>query len=349
MIISMKRGASREEIDHVCDRIRQFGYKVHSIKGEERVVIGAVGAGDLTRAIEQLEATPGVERVVPISQPFKLVSREFQREKTTIRMNGLEIGGSDFTLMAGPCSVESEEQLLSTAWAVRSAGARILRGGAFKPRTSPYDFQGMERAGLELLRKAKQATGLAIITEVMTDSDVDLVAEYADIFQVGARNVQNFALLKALGQTRKPVMLKRGLSSTLKELLLSAEYIVSKGNPKVILCERGVRTFETYTRNTLDLAAVPALQELSHLPVIVDPSHGTGKRSLIAPMARAAVACGADGLMIEVHPSPENAFSDGPQSLTLEMFQQMMAGLEPYLDLWRTERAQQRQPAGVSG
>jgi 3-deoxy-7-phosphoheptulonate synthase len=349
MIISMRRGAPREEIDHVCERIRQFGYEVHSIKGEERVVIGAVGHGDLTRAIEQLEATPGVERVVPISQPFKLVSREFQREKTTIPINGLEIGGSDFTLMAGPCSVESEEQLLSTARAVRQAGARILRGGAFKPRTSPYDFQGMEREGLELLRKAKQVTGLAIITEVMTDSDVDLVAEYADILQVGARNVQNFALLKALGQTQKPVMLKRGLSSTLKELLLSAEYIVSKGNAKVILCERGVRTFETYTRNTLDLSAVPALQELSHLPVIVDPSHGTGKRSLIAPMARAAVACGADGLMIEVHPSPENAFSDGPQSLTCGMFQHMMAGLEPYLDLWRTERAQQRKPAGVPG
>ena len=347
MIISMRRGASREEIDHVCERIQQFGYKVHSIKGEERVVVGAVGNGDLTRAIEQLEATPGVERVVPLSQPFKLVSREFQREKTTIRINGLEIGGSDFALMAGPCSVESEEQILSTARAVRQAGGRILRGGAFKPRTSPYDFQGLEREGLELLRRAKQATGLAIITEVMTDSDVDLVAEYADILQVGARNIQNFALLKALGRTQKPVMLKRGLSSTLKELLLSAEYVVSKGNPKVILCERGVRTFETYTRNTLDLAAVPALQELCHLPVIVDPSHGTGKRSLIAPMARAAVACGADGLMVEVHHSPENAFSDGPQSLTLEMFQQMMAGLEPYLDLWRTERAQQRRPAAV--
>ena len=342
MIISMKRGSSPEEIDHVCERIRQFGYKVHSIKGEERVVIGAVGRGDITSAVEQLEATPGVERVVPISQPFKLVSREFQQERTTIRVNGLEIGGSDFAVMAGPCSVESEEQILTTARAVRSAGARILRGGAFKPRTSPYDFQGLEREGLELLRKAKQATGLAIITEVMTDSDVDLVAEYADILQVGARNVQNFALLKALGRTQKPVMLKRGLSSTLKELLLSAEYMVSKGNPHVLLCERGVRTFETYTRNTLDLAAVPALQELSHLPVIVDPSHGTGKRSLISAMARASVACGADGLMLEVHPCPEKAYSDGPQSLTLEMFQQMMTGLQPYLDLWKTERAEQR-------
>jgi len=348
MIISMKPGAKREEVDHVCERIRQFGYKVHSIRGEERVVIGAVGRGDLTAAIEQLEATPGVERVVPISQPFKLVSREFQPERTVIRINGVQIGGADFAVMAGPCSVESEEQILVTARAVRDAGAKILRGGAFKPRTSPYDFQGLERAGLELLRKAKQATGLAIITEVMTDSDVELVAEYTDIVQVGARNMQNFALLKALGRVPKPVMLKRGLSSTLKELLLSAEYIVSKGNPNVMLCERGVRTFETYTRNTLDLSAVPALRELTHLPIIVDPSHGTGKRSLIPPMARAAVACGADGLMIEVHPCPEQAFSDGQQSLPVETFQEMMAGLEPYLDLWRKDRARERAAAAVT-
>ncbi len=347
MIISMKPGASREEVDHVCERIRQFGYKVHSIRGEERVVIGAVGRGDLTAAIEQLEAAPGVERVVPISQPFKMVSREFQPERTVIRINGVQIGAADFAVMAGPCSVESEEQILATARAVRAAGAKILRGGAFKPRTSPYDFQGLERAGLELLRKAKQVTGLAIITEVMTDSDVELVAEYTDIVQVGARNMQNFALLKALGRVPKPVMLKRGLSSTLKELLLSAEYIVSKGNPNVMLCERGVRTFETYTRNTLDLSAVPALRELTHLPIIVDPSHGTGKRSLIPPMSRAAVACGADGLMIEVHPRPEQAFSDGQQSLTVTMFQEMMAELEPYLDLWRKDRARERAAAAV--
>ncbi len=348
MIISMRLGASREEIDHVCERIRQFGYKVHSIKGDERVVIGAVGVGDLTRAIEQLEATPGVERVVPISQPFKLVSRQFQPEKTMIRVNGCQIGGDDFVVMAGPCSVEGEEQILTTARAVKAAGANILRGGAFKPRTSPYDFQGLEREGLELLRQAKQASGLAIITEVMSDSDVDLICEYTDIIQVGARNMQNFALLKALGRVRKPVMLKRGLSSTLKELLLSAEYIVSKGNHEVILCERGVRTFETYTRNTLDLAAVPALAELSHLPVIVDPSHGTGKRSLIAPMARAAVAAGADGLMVEVHPCPEKAFSDGQQSLTLEMFRDIMSDLQPYLELWKKERARERTAAAVA-
>jgi len=339
MIISMRPGASREEIDHVCERIEQFGYKVHSIKGDERVVIGAVGRGDLTRVIEQLEATPGVERVVPISQPFKFVSREFQQEKSMIRVNGCKIGGPDFAVMAGPCSVESEEQILTTARAVKAAGAHILRGGAFKPRTSPYDFQGLERDGLELLLLAKRETGLAIITEVMSDSDVDLIAEYADIIQVGARNMQNFALLKALGRLQKPVMLKRGLSSTLKELLLSAEYVLSKGNPNIILCERGVRTFETYTRNTLDLAAVPALQELSHLPVIVDPSHGTGKRSLIPAMTRAAVACGADGIIVEAHPCPEKAFSDGSQSLTLETFAQMMETLRPYVELWKQERA----------
>ncbi len=342
MIISMKSGATREEIDHVCERIRGFGYKVHSIKGDERVVIGAVGVGDLTKAIEQLEATAGVERVVPISQPFKLVSREFQPEKTIVRVNGNLIGGDRFTIMAGPCSVESEEQIMTVARAVQAAGATILRGGAFKPRTSPYDFQGLEREGLELLAQAKRATGLSIITEVMSDADVDLIADYADIVQIGARNMQNFALLKSVGRLRKPVMLKRGLSSTLKELLLSAEYILSKGNHDVILCERGVRTFETYTRNTLDLAAVPALAELSHLPVIVDPSHGTGRRSLIPAMARAAVAAGADGLMIEVHPRPEQAFSDGPQSLTLEQFENIMSALQPYLELWKKERAVER-------
>ncbi len=339
MIISMKTGASREEIDHVCQRIEQFGYRVHSINGDERVVIGAVGRGDLSHAIEQLEAAPGVENVVPISQPFKLVSREIQPNKTVIRVNGCRIGGDDFTVIAGPCSVESEEQILATAHAVKAAGGRILRGGAFKPRTSPYDFQGLELRGLQLLRAAKEQTGLAIITEVVSDADVEMIAEYADIIQVGARNMQNYALLKKLGALDKPVMLKRGFASTMKELLLSAEYIVSKGNSKVVLCERGIRTFETYTRNTLDLAAVPALAELTHLPVVVDPSHGTGRRSLIAPMARAAVACGADGLMIEVHPCPENAVSDGPQSLTHESFAQMMCELQPYIALWKQQRA----------
>jgi len=338
MIVSMKRGASREQIEHVRERIIAFGYKVHSIEGEERVVIGAVGVGDTTPAIEQLESTPGVESVTPISQPYKVVSRQMQPSKTVIRVNGVSIGGDTFTVMAGPCSVESEEQILTTARAVKAAGAQVLRGGAFKPRTSPYDFQGLEEEGLKLLRKAKQETGLAIISEVMADSDVDLLNEYVDIVQVGARNMQNFALLKRLGRLRKPIMLKRGLSSTLKELLLSAEYIASKGNTQIILCERGVRTFETYTRNTLDLAAVPALSELSHLPIVVDPSHGTGRRSLIPPMARAAVAAGADGMMVEVHPNPEMAFSDGAQSLTIEAFSGMMKGLRPYLDLWKAER-----------
>jgi 3-deoxy-7-phosphoheptulonate synthase len=338
MIVSMKRGASREQIDHVRERIIAFGYKVHSIEGEERVVIGAVGIGDTTPAIEQLESTPGVESVTPISQPFKVVSRQMHPSKTVIHVNGFSIGGATFTVIAGPCSVESEEQILTTARAVKAAGAQILRGGAFKPRTSPYDFQGLEEEGLKLLRKAKQETGLAIISEVMADSDVDLLNEYVDIVQVGARNMQNFALLKRLGLLRKPIMLKRGLSSTLKELLLSAEYIASKGNTQIILCERGVRTFETYTRNTLDLAAVPALSELSHLPIVVDPSHGTGRRSLIPPMVRAAVAVGADGMMVEVHPNPEMAFSDGAQSLTIEAFSAMMKGLQPYLDLWKAER-----------
>jgi 3-deoxy-7-phosphoheptulonate synthase len=338
MIISMKLGATREQIDHVRDRILAFGYKVHSIEGEERVVIGAVGTGDTTPAIEQLESTPGVERVVPISQPYKVVSRQMQKHKTIIKVNGLTIGGDQFIVMAGPCSVESEEQILTTAHAVKAAGAQILRGGAFKPRSSPYDFQGLEEAGLKLLRKAKQETGLAIISEVMADADVDLLAEYTDILQVGARNMQNFALLKRLGTLRKPIMLKRGLSSTLKELLLSAEYIASKGNTQIILCERGIRTFETHTRNTLDLAAVPALGELTHLPIIVDPSHGTGRRSLIPPMARAGVAAGADGLMVEVHPNPEMAFSDGAQSLTLETFAMLMTSLKPYVDLWKAER-----------
>jgi len=339
MIISMKRGASRAQIDHVRERIIAFGYKVHSIEGEERVVIGAVGIGDTTPAIEQLESTPGVESVTPISQPYKVVSRQMQPLKTVIKVNGCAIGGDNFIVMAGPCSVESEEQILTTARAVKAAGAHILRGGAFKPRSSPYDFQGLEEEGLKLLRKAKQETGLAIISEIMADADVDMLADYVDILQVGARNMQNFALLKRLGVLRKPIMLKRGLSSTLKELLLSAEYIASKGNTQIMLCERGVRTFETYTRNTLDLAAIPALTELSHLPIIVDPSHGTGRRSLIPPMVKAGIAAGADGMMVEVHPNPEMAFSDGAQSLTLESFAAMMTNVKPYLDLWKVDRA----------
>jgi 3-deoxy-7-phosphoheptulonate synthase len=338
MIISMKLHATKAEIEAVCARINDFGYKVHSIEGEERVVIGVVGVGDVTACLESLEAMPQVEKAVRISAPYKFVSREFRHEKTRIRANGAEIGGDAFTLMAGPCSVESEQQILSTAQFVREHGAAFLRGGAFKPRTSPYDFQGLELDGLKLLRKARQQTGIGVITEVMSDSDVELVAEYADILQIGARNMQNFALLKALGKTNRPVMLKRGLSSTVKELLMSAEYVVAHGNPNVILCERGIRTFETATRNTCDLTAIAVLNELTHLPVILDPSHATGKRSLVPPLARAGVAIGADGLIVEVHPQPEKAFSDGAQSLTFPQFAAMVRELQPYIQLWSAAR-----------
>ena len=340
MIISMRQHATKEEIDHVCERIRDFGYKVHSIDGEERVVIGVVGTGDVTACLESLEAAPGVERAVRISAPYKFVSREFKKEHSAIRVNGLEVGGDEFIVMAGPCSVESEKQIMETAEAVAQAGARMLRGGAFKPRTSPYDFQGLELEGLKLLRKAKEATGLGIITEIMSDRDVELVAEYTDCMQVGARNMQNFALLKSLGSCGRPVLLKRGLSSTIKELLMSAEYVVAHGNPDVILCERGIRTFETATRNTCDIAAVPVLNELTHLPVVLDPSHATGKRSLVPALARAGVAIGADGLIVEVHPCPEKAVSDGAQSLTPAGFREMMRSLAPYIRLWKEARAQ---------
>jgi 3-deoxy-7-phosphoheptulonate synthase len=339
MIISMKLHSTRAEIDAVCERISEFGYKVHSIEGEERVVIGAVGVGDVTACLESLEALPQVEKAVRISAPYKFVSREFRPHKSQVRVNGAEIGGDEFVMMAGPCSVESEKQILTTAHFVARHGAKFLRGGAFKPRTSPYDFQGLEIEGLRLLNKAKEETGLGIITEVISDGDVELVSEYADILQIGARNMQNFALLKALGRTTRPVMLKRGLSSTIKELLMSAEYVVAHGNPNVILCERGIRTFETETRNTCDITAVAVLNELSHLPVILDPSHATGKRSLVPALSRAAVAIGADGLIVEVHPQPEKAFSDGAQSLNLNQFAEMMNELKPYIAIWKKARA----------
>jgi 3-deoxy-7-phosphoheptulonate synthase len=338
MIISMKLHSTREQINAVFARIQDFGYKVHSIEGEERVVIGVVGVGDVTACLESLEAMPQVEKAVRISAPYKFVSREFRGARSVFRINGVDIGGDEFVVMAGPCSVENEKQILQTAMAVRAAGAKFLRGGAFKPRTSPYDFQGMAEEGLKLLRKAKEETGLGIITEVMSDRDVDLVAEYADILQIGARNMQNFALLKTLGKAGRPVMLKRGLSSTIKELLMSAEYVVAHGNPQVILCERGIRTFETATRNTCDITAVPVLNELSHLPVILDPSHATGKRSLVPALCRAGVAIGADGLIVECHPQPEKAISDGAQSLTLDQFAAMMRSLDPYVGLWKESR-----------
>jgi 3-deoxy-7-phosphoheptulonate synthase len=338
MIISMKLHASKEEVAQVRARIEEFGYKVHSIEGEERVVIGAVGVGDVTQCLESIEAMPCVERAVRISAPYKFVSREFRPTKTEIKVRGATIGGSEFVVMAGPCSVENERQILESAEIVARAGAKLLRGGAFKPRTSPYDFQGLEVEGLKLLDKARKATGLGIITEVMSDRDVDLVADYADILQIGARNMQNFALLKTLGKCGRPVLLKRGMSSTVKELLMSAEYVVAHGNPNVILCERGIRTFETVTRNTCDIAAIAALNELTHLPVILDPSHATGKRSLVPALSRAGVAIGADGLIVEMHPNPEKAMSDGAQSLDPMQFAKMMADLAPYIELWKQDR-----------
>jgi 3-deoxy-7-phosphoheptulonate synthase len=334
----MRKHATKEEIDHVCDRIREFGFKVHSIVGDERVVIGAVGIGDVTPCLEMLEATPGVESAVRISAPYKFVSREFQPERTRIRVNGAEVGGDEFIVMAGPCSVENEKQIMTTAEAVAEAGAKILRGGAFKPRTSPYEFQGLELEGLKLLAKAREATGLSVVTEVLSEKDVEMVADYANIMQVGARNMQNYALLKAVGRCQRPVLLKRGMSSSIKELLMSAEYLVAHGNPHVMLCERGIRTFETTTRNTCDITAVSVLNELTHLPVILDPSHATGKRSLVPSLARAGVAIGADGLIVEVHPCPEKAFSDGAQSLTFDMFHALMKDLKPYIALWKDSR-----------
>jgi 3-deoxy-7-phosphoheptulonate synthase len=338
MIIAMQSGATDEQINHICDRIREFGYMPHVIRGAERTVVAAVGHGDKKEHIESLKSAEGVEDAFPILQPFKLVSKEVKKERSAIKVGNVSIGDGGFVVMAGPCSVEGREQLMTTAESVAKSGAHLLRGGAYKPRTSPYDFQGMAEDGLKLLAEARAKTGLAVITEVLDTGDVELVAEYADVLQVGTRNMQNFALLKKLGEINKPVMLKRGLSATIKEFLLSAEYIVTHGNPNVILCERGIRTFETATRNTLDLAAVPLLNELTHLPVVIDPSHATGKRSLVRPLSKASVAVGADGLMAEVHPKPEEAWSDGPQSLRLEEFAQLMRDIEPYVNLRKSEQ-----------
>jgi 3-deoxy-7-phosphoheptulonate synthase len=338
MIISMRLHATKEEVAQVRARIEEFGYKVHSIEGEERVVIGAIGMGDVTACLESLEAMPQVEKAVRISAPYKFVSKEFRPERTEIKVAGATIGGDEFVVMAGPCSVESEKQILESAEIVAKGGAKLLRGGAFKPRTSPYDFQGLEEEGLKLLAKARTLTGLGIVTEVMSDRDVSLVAEYADVLQIGARNMQNFALLKTLGKCGRPILLKRGLSATVKELLMSAEYIVAHGNPDVMLCERGIRTFETVTRNTCDIGAIAALSEMTHLPVILDPSHAAGKRSLVPALARAGVAVGADGLIVEMHPHPEKAVSDGAQSLDPKQFAKMMVDLKPYIALRKQAR-----------
>lgn len=331
MIIVMKKDAGKEALAEVKKRVRDLGYKAHVIHGEARDVIGAVGDERGKAVLQSLESLPCVEAVVPILKPYKLASREIRPEPSVFELApGVTVGGRELLVMAGPCSVEGEEQLLETARAVKAAGARVLRGGAFKPRTSPYAFQGMEEEGLKLLAAAREATGLPIVTEVVNPRDVDLVARYADILQVGARNVQNFPLLRLLGQQDKPVLLKRGMATTIQEFLMSAEYILSEGNQRVVLCERGIRTFETATRNTLDLSAVPVLKEQTHLPVIIDPSHATGHASLVPPMSYAAVAAGCDGLIVEVHPDPEMATSDGPQSLRPEEFRVMMTKLREF-------------------
>ena len=332
MIIVMA-SRKQEDIDYVVSRIEALGYKSHIIVGVERTVIAAVGDERGKFRLQSLESLPHVEKVVPILKPYKLAGRELRPEPTVIRMGSAQIGGDRFCVIAGPCSVESEEQILETAQAVSAAGAAVLRGGAYKPRTSPYAFQGLEKEGLRLLEKASRRCDMPFVTEVMTPEQVPLVEEYADILQVGARNMQNFGLLMAVGKSRKPVLLKRGMMSTIGELLMSAEYILSEGNAQVILCERGIRTFETETRNTLDLSAAPLLKKLTHLPVVVDPSHGTGRWELVIPMAKASVVAGADGLMIEVHPRPSEAFSDGAQSLTPQHFKQLMEEIRPLLEL----------------
>jgi 3-deoxy-7-phosphoheptulonate synthase len=326
MIVNMSEGATEEQITHIIDRIREAGYQPHVTRGTERTIVAAVGSGR-RHEIEALQVAPGVDNVVAIAQPFKLVSRQVKPHRSIVRVGEVAIGGDTVVVIAGPCSVESREQLISTAHAVKKAGASLLRGGAYKPRTSPYDFQGLGEEALKILREASEETGLPVVTEVMGTEDVELICEYADMLQVGARNMQNFNLLRKLATVRKPVLLKRGPSATVKEWLLAAEYLLAGGNPDVVLCERGIKTFETETRNTMDLAAVALARDLSHLPVIADPSHGTGKQSLIAAMSRAAVAVGADGLIIEVHPCPERALSDGPQSLDFAAFEKVMRGL----------------------
>ena len=329
MIVNMSRNATEEQIQHVVARIKECGYQAHLIRGAERTVIGAVGNSGRRPELEALQAAPGVEELVPISQPFKLVSRQLHPQNTVVNVGGVPIGGERWVVIAGPCSVESREQILETARAVKAAGASLLRGGAYKPRTSPYDFQGLGVEALDLLKEARKETGLPIVTEIMSIEDVDVVAEYADMLQVGARNMQNYPLLRRLARVSRPILLKRGPSATIKEWLLAAEYLLTGGNPNVVLCERGIKTFESeMLRNTFDLAAVALAKELSHLPVVADPSHGTGRRSVIPAMSRAAIAAGADGLIIEVHPCPERALSDGSQSLDIPAFKKLMEDMD---------------------
>jgi 3-deoxy-7-phosphoheptulonate synthase len=327
MIVIMQQSATRSQVSNVIARIEQSGCTVHLSEGEERTIIGVIGNG---RPLdhEQIERMSGVERTVPILRPFKLASREFHPHDTVVSINGCAIGGNQLIVIAGPCAVESREQLREAAVAVKEAGAHVLRGGAFKPRTSPYSFQGLGEKGLRLLADVRKEVDMPVVTEVTSPELVPLVTTFANILQIGARNMQNYALLHAAGESQRPVLLKRGMMSTIEELLMAAEYILSHGNNNVILCERGIRTFESYTRNTLDISAVPVLKQLTHLPVVVDPSHGTGKWELVEPMAKAAVAAGADGLMIEVHPHPEEALSDGAQSLKPDRFAGLMRDLE---------------------
>jgi 3-deoxy-7-phosphoheptulonate synthase len=328
MIVVMKVGSSRDEISRVANRIESGGLKANISEGIEHTVIGVLGQV-FPELRDALELLPGVDQVIPVSKPYKLASREFHPLDTIIEINGVAIGSNEIVVMAGPCAIESEEQLMSTAHAVKAAGATVLRGGAFKPRTSPYQFRGLGENGLKILAQAGKETQMPVITEVMSPDHVDLVAKYADILQIGARNMQNFILLDEVGKTKKPVLLKRGLSSSIQEWLLAAEYILAQGNEQIILCERGIRTFETYTRNTMDLSAIPIIEKVSHLPIIADPSHATGKWYLVTPLALAAVAAGADGVLIEVHPNPDLALIDGPQSLTFDNFRLLMSQLVP--------------------
>jgi 3-deoxy-7-phosphoheptulonate synthase len=328
MIVVMKTGSSKDEVNGVTKRIEDIGLKAHVSEGVEHTVIGVLGQV-FPELRDSLELLPGVEQVIPVTKPYKLASREFHPRDTIVELNGVAIGGNEIVVMAGPCAIESEEQLLATAQAVKAAGATVLRGGAFKPRTSPYQFRGLGESGLKLLAQAGKETQMPIITEVMSPAHVDLVAKYADILQIGARNMQNFILLDEVGKTKKPVLLKRGLASSIQEWLLAAEYVLAQGNEQVILCERGIKTFETYTRNTMDVSSIPIIEKVSHLPIIADPSHATGKWYLVPPLALAAVAAGADGLLIEVHPNPDLALADGPQSLTFDNFRLLMSQLRP--------------------
>ena len=327
MIIVLKPNATKKQVDHVVEKIKGLGLKPLVSRGTERTIIGVIGSEDALR-VQPLEVFPGVEKVMPVLKPYKLVSREFKPESTVVSVNGVKIGGKHVVIMAGPCSVESRAMLMETAKAVKRSGAQILRGGAFKPRTSPYSFQGLGEEGLKYLRDIAKSLGMSVVTEVMDTRDVELLARYTDILQIGARNMQNFSLLKEAGQSHKPILLKRGLSATISDFLLAAEYILAQGNFNVILCERGIRAFEEETRFTLDLSAVPVIKKLSHLPIVVDPSHSTGLWDLVGPMARAGVAAGADGLLIEVHPNPEAALCDGPQSLLPKKFAALMKELK---------------------